>query len=74
MAVPGMISFLEFLSKSQTSGDSKWGMVAWRKTSGHLSCPSFCPTVSLTLPSPEVSGRAEFLPYPHFISRKTQQV
>lgn len=80
MAAPGMISFLAFLSKTQTSSDSKWGRVAWRKTSGHWPCPFFCPTVSLTLrqphclPSPEVSGSAEFLAFPHFISRKTHQV
>ena len=61
MAAPGMISFLAFLSKAQTSGGPKWGRVAWRETSGHWPCPSFCPTVSLSLPSPEVSGLTEFL-------------
>lgn len=79
MAAPGMISFLAFLSKPQTSGDSKWGRVAWRKTSGHWPCPSFCPTVSLTLrqphrlPSPGASGPAEFFALAHF-SRETHQV
>lgn len=74
MAAPGMISFLTFLSKPQTSGGPKWGRVAWRKTSGHWLYPSFCPIVSLTLPSPEVSRLAEFSARPHFISRKTHQV
>lgn len=64
MAAPGMISFLAFLSKAQTSGGPKWGRVARRETSGHWPCPSFCLNVSLSLPSPEVSGLTEFLALP----------
>lgn len=52
MAAPGMVSFLAFLSKPQTSGGPKWGRVAWRKTSGHWPCPSSYLTVDFTLPSP----------------------
>lgn len=40
MAAPGMISFLTFLSRPQTSGGPRWGRVAWRKASGYWPCPS----------------------------------
>lgn len=44
-AAPGIISFLEFLSRPQTAGGPKWGRVAWGKASGLWPCPSLCPSL-----------------------------